>query len=155
MKKIILIGAAAVLLLGGGLGGAFLLFSGHHGGTAAAHKAPPPPKPIYFAEMADMVVTVPADTNDSTSTFVQITLQFSTFDTNAVTAFGNLQPIIKARVITLLMGKTAKWLMDPSTHDALSKSCLDVANKVLDQTANYTPPNPFTAVYITNLVEQN
>jgi hypothetical protein len=26
---------------------------------------------------------------------------------------------------------------------------------VLNKAANYTPPNPFTAGYITNLVEQN
>ena len=153
MKKIILIAVAAVVLLGGGIGGVFFYLSMHHAKPAAAKL--PPPRPIFFAELADMVVTVPADTDDTTATYVQITLQFSSFDTNAVTMFGNLQPIIKSQVIALLMGKTAKALMDPSTHDALTRSCLAIANQVLDKSASYTPPNPFTAAYITNLVEQN
>jgi flagellar basal body-associated protein FliL len=155
MKKIILIAAGTVVLLAGGVGGtiAFLTL-GHHNNTATP-AAPPPPKPIYFAQLNDVVVSVPADTNDPTSSYIQITLQFSTFDQNAVTTFTNLQPIIKAQVINLLMSQTAKSLTAPSTHDALSKTCLDIANKVLNTSANYTPPNPFTAAYITNLVEQN
>jgi flagellar basal body-associated protein FliL len=153
MKKIILIAVVAVVLLGGGIGGTFFYLSMHHAKTAS--KLPPPPKPIYFAQLADMVVTVPADTGDSTSTYVQITLQFSSFDTNAVTDFTNLQPIIKSQIIALLMSKTAKQLMDPSTHDDLTKSSLTITNQVLNKAANYTPPNPFTAAYITNLVEQN
>lgn len=152
MKKIILIAVVAVILLGGGIGGAFLFLSAQHAGAAAK---PPPPKPIYFANLTDLVVTVPADTGDSTPTYVQITLEFSSFDTNAVTTFGNLTPIIKAQVIDLLMTKTAKSLFDPATHDALSQSFLLIANQVLNKAANYTPPNPFTAAYITNLVEQN
>jgi flagellar basal body-associated protein FliL len=153
MKKIILIAAGAVVVLGGGIGATFAFLSLHHP-SAAVHK-PPPPKPIYFAELADLVINVPADSNDSTSTYVQITLQFSSFDTNAVTSFDNLEPIIKSQIINLLMTKTAKSLMDPGTHDALSNACLGIANQVLDRAADYTPPNPFTAAYITNLVEQN
>lgn len=153
MKKIILIAAVAVVVLGGGIGGIFFYLSAQH---AAPHKhMPPPPKPIYFAQLADLVVTVPADTGDATSTYVQITLQFSSFDTNAVTSFNNLQPIIKSQIISLLMAQTAKSLMDPSTHDTLTKACLGITNQVLNKAADYTPPNPFTAVYITNLVEQN
>ncbi|MBB5373730.1 flagellar basal body-associated FliL family protein [Acidocella aromatica] len=155
MKKIILIAAGAVVLLAGGIGGtvAFLTLGHHH--NAATPAAPAPPKPIYFAQLNDVVVSVPADSNDPASSYIQITLQFSTFDQNAVTTFTNLQPIIKAQVINLLMSQTAKSLTDPSTHDALSKNCLDIANTVLNSAANYTPPNPFTAAYITNLVEQN
>jgi flagellar basal body-associated protein FliL len=156
MKKIILIAAGAVVLLGGGIGGtvAFLTMGHHAGGPAKA--APPPPKPIYFAQLGDVVVSVPADGSDgAATTYVQITLQFSTFDQNAVTTFTNLQPIIKAQIINLLMAQTAKALVDPNTHAALAKDCLDISNQVLDASANYTPPNPFTAAYITNLVEQN
>jgi flagellar basal body-associated protein FliL len=154
VKKIILIAVVAVVLLGGGIGSVFVFLSMHHSSTAA-NSAPPPPKLIYFAELADLVITVPADSGDATPTYVQMTLQFSTFDTNAVTVFTNLQPIIKAEIIELLMGKTAKSLMDPSTHNELNKACLGITNQVLNKAANYTPPNPFTAGYITNLVEQN
>jgi len=153
MKKIILIAIAAVVLLGGGIGGLFYYLSMHHA-SVATHRLPPP-RPIYFAELDDLVVTVPADTGDATSTYVQITLEFSSFDPNAVTDFSNLQPIIKSQIITLLMAKTAKSLMDPSTHDDLTRTCLAIANQVVNKTADYAPPNPFTAAYITNLVEQN
>lgn len=152
MKKIILIAGVAVVLLGGG-GAAYVLL-GHSHSAAAAHK-PPPPKPILFADLSDLVITVPADTGDSTAAYIQISLQFATTEPGAVTAFANLQPIVKAQIITLLMGKTAKALMDPATHDALSKSCLAIANTVLDKSAGFTPKSPFSAVYITNLVEQN
>lgn len=157
MKKIILIAAGAVVLLGGGIGGtvAFLTM-GHHASSPAKAAPPPKPKPIYFAQLGDVVVSVPADDSDgAATTYVQITLQFSTFDQNAVTTFTNLQPIIKAQIINLLMAQTAKALIDPSTHAALAKHCLDISNQVLNASANYTPPNPFTAAYITNLVEQN
>lgn len=155
MKKIILIAVGAVVLLAGGIGGTVAFLTMGHHNNAATPAAPPPPKPIYFAQLDDIVVSVPADTNDSTGSYIQITLQFSTFDQKAVTTFTNLQPIVKAQIINMLMAQTAKSLITPSTHDALSKHCLDIANKVLNANANYTPPNPFTAAYITNLVEQN
>lgn len=155
MKKIILIAAAAAVVLAGAIGGTVAFMTLRHHNGAASPAAPPPPKPIYFAQLNDLVVSVPADTNDSTTSYIEITLQFSTFDQNAVATFTNLQPIIKAQIINLLMTQTAKSLTDPSTHDTLSKNCLDIANKVLNTSANYNPPNPFTAAYITNLVEQN
>jgi flagellar basal body-associated protein FliL len=155
MKKIILIATGAVVLLAGGIGGTVAFLTMGHHNSASTPAAPPPPKPIYFAQLNDIVVSVPAGTDDPTSSYIQITLQFSTFDQNAVTTFTNLQPIVKAQIINLLMAQTAKSLTDPSTHDALSKNCLNIANKVLNTAANYTPPNPFTAAYITNLVEQN
>lgn len=153
MKKIVLMAAGAAILLGGFIGGTFYFLSVQH--LSTGKEAAPPPKPIYFAQLGDLVVTVPADVDDSTTAYVQITLQFASFDANAVTGFNNLQPIIKSEIITLLMQKTAKSLMDPTTHDALLKTCLGIANQVLDKSANYTPPNPFTAAYITNIVEQN
>src|SRR6516165_7809097 len=153
MKKIILIAAGAAILLGGGIGGTFYFLSAQH--PSASKAVAPLPKPIYLAQLGDLIVTVPADVDDSTTAYVQITLQFASFDTNAVNEFSNLQPIIKSEIITLLMQKTAKSLMDPTTHDALLKSCLGIANQVLDKSANYAPPNPFIAAYITNIVEQN
>lgn len=154
-KKIIIIAAATVVLLGGGIGGTMAYLSMRHPAASNKPAPPPAPKPILFAQLADLVVSVPADTTDSTPAYVQITLQFSTFDTNAVTDFGNLQPIIKAQIISLLMAQTAKSLMDPTTHDTLTKTCLAITNKVLNTAAAYSPPNPFTAGYITNIVEQN
>ena len=154
MKKIIIICIGALVLIGAGIGGTFAFLSMRHHNASAANAATPALKPIYFAQLADVVVSVPADSNSPPNTYIDITLQFSTFDQNAVTTFTNLQPIIKAQVINLLMAQTGKSFTDPSTHDALIKNCLDIANQVLNARANYTPPNPFTGAYITNLVEQ-
>jgi flagellar basal body-associated protein FliL len=154
MKKIILIAAGAAVVLSCGIGTAAYLTMSHHS-TKTAKAVPAPPKPIYFAQLADIVVSVPTDTNDSSNAYVQMTIQFSTFDQNAVTTFTNLEPIIKSQIISLLMAQTAKSLIDPGTHAALTKQCLDISNHVLNASANYNPPNPFTAGYITNLVEQD
>ncbi len=153
MKKIILAAIAGLALLGGGAGGtlAYLQMK-HHAGPPK----PPPPKPIYFAELDDLVVSVPADSGgQSGQSYVQFSVQFASTDQQAVAIFTALQPIAKAETIDLLMSETARQLMDPATHAALAKNCLAIANQVLDKNAAYTPPNPFTAAYITNIVEQD
>lgn len=153
MKKIILASVGALVLLGGGIGGTVAyLHLNHHAGPPK----PLPPKPIYFAELDDLVVSVPADSSgDSGQAYVQFSVQFASTDKNAVSTFAALQPIAKAETINLLMSQTAKQLMDTSTHAKLVANCLAIANEVLNKNADYTPPNPFTAAYITNLVEQD
>ena len=153
MKKIILACVGALVLLGGGAGGTLAYMQmNHHAGPAQ----PPPPPPIYFAGLDNLVVSVPADSGGQPGqSFVQISVQFASTDQKAVDMFTALQPIIKAETINLLMSETAKQLMDPSTHPALVKNCLGIANQVLDKSAAYTPPNPFTAAYITNIVQQD
>ncbi len=153
MKKIILASVGAIVLLGGGAGGTLAYMQmKHHAGPPK----PPPPKPIYFAELDDLVVSVPVDSSgQSGQSYVQFSVQFASTDQNAVATFTALQPIVKAETINLLMGETAKQLMDPSTHAALAKDCLGIANQVLAKNAAYNPPNPFTAAYITNIVEQD
>ncbi len=157
MKKIILIGAGAAVLLAGGIGGTIaFLDMGHHAKSAAAAKpAPPKPKPIYFSQLSDVVVTVPADQNNDGNAYIQFSVQFSTFNQTALTSFTSLEPIIKSQIINLLMTQTAKELVNPATHEALAKNCLAIANKVLNTSGQFTPPNPFTAAYITNIVEQD
>jgi flagellar basal body-associated protein FliL len=155
MKKIIIIAAGAVVLLAGGIGGTVAIMSMGHKDATAAPAPPPPPKPPQFAELDNIVVSVPADTTDSTPAYVSLTLQFASPDPNAVTAFATFQPVIKAAVLDTLMAETAKSLMDPTTHPALTAKCLGIANQVLDKQGGYTPPDPFTAAYITSLVEQN
>ena len=152
-KKIIIIAAAAALvLLGGGGGAVAYLHMKHHAGP---HK-PPPPKPILFAELDGLVVSVPSDsTSQASQVYVQFSIEFASTDPNALASFSALQPIIKAETINLLMAQNAKQLMDPSTHPALVKNCLAIANQVLDKSAAFTPPDPFTAAYITNIVEQD
>jgi flagellar basal body-associated protein FliL len=155
MKKMIMFGGiGAVVLLAGG-GGTFAFLEMGHKSAGPAKPVAVPPKPIVFAALPDLVVSIPDDTGDPPSSYVQLTLQFATTDPNAVTAFTNLQPIIKAQIISLLMNETGKTLADPAGRDTLTKNCLAISNTVLTKSAGYTPANPFSAAYITNLVVQN
>jgi flagellar protein FliL len=153
MKKIIIGAVVALLLLGGGGGGALAyLHMRHHAGPPK----PPPPKPILFAELDNLVVSVPVDSSgQSGQAYVQFAIEFASTNPAAVTSFNALQPIIKAYTINLLMTQNAKQLMDPSTHAALAKNCLSIANQVLNKSAEFSPASPFTAAYITNIVEQD
>lgn len=154
MKKLILISVALLVLLGGAGGAAAYFFLFHHAPKAAAKL--PPPKPIFFAQLNNLVVTVPADsTGQSGQAYIQFSVQFSSTDQKAVAMFDALQPIVESETIALLMSKNAKQLMDPSTHAALAGNCLGIANKVLNKSAGFTPPDPFTAAYITNIVQQD
>lgn len=157
MKKIIVIGGAVAALLVAGIGGTVgvMEFMPHHPAANAAPAPPPPPKPIVFAQLAGIIINAPADTSDPTSAMVQLDLQFATLDPNALTAFTALEPIIKSEIITLLMSQTVKSLQDPNARNALTQNCVNIVNGVLTHSANYTPANPFTAAYITNLVVQN
>ena len=152
MKKIIIIAVAALVPLGGA-GGAFAYLHMHH---HAGPPKPPPPMPLLFAELDGLVVSVPADSSgQSGQAYVQFSVEFASTNPAALASFSALLPIIKAKTIDLLMKQNAKQLMDPSTHNALAKNCLAIANQVLGTSAAFTPPNPFTAAYITNIVEQD
>jgi flagellar basal body-associated protein FliL len=155
-KKIIIIAAAALVVLGAAGGGAayFMGVFSHPAGKAAP-KPPPPPKPILFAALTDVVVSVPPDTGEPPSTFVQFAIQFSTTDPAAIEKFTELQPIVKSQIISLLMNETGKTLQDPAIRATLTKGCLDISNNVLTHTGEYKPGKPFDAAYITNLVVQN
>lgn len=168
MKKIIIALVAILVLAGAGGGGAyFYLFKmKHHEQPAKAL----PPKPIIFAQISNLVVSVPAaaatggssDGSDSSGgssssnqAFIEISIQFATTDPKAVDGFNALLPIIQAEIVTTLMKQTATQLMDPNTHAKLSVAFLAIANGVLNKNQNFTPPNPFTAAYITNIVQQD
>jgi flagellar basal body-associated protein FliL len=156
LNKLIVIGGIVAVLAAGGVGGTMEVMSVlHHRAMAAAKPVVAASKPIFFAELADVVVSVPTASDDPTSAFVQFAVQFSTFDPNAGATFSALQPIIKSEIISLLMNQTGKSLQDPATRAALAKNSLAIANSVLARSANYTPANPFTAAYITNLVVQD
>ena len=152
MKKIIIAGVTVLVLLGGGGGAVAYLHMRHHAGPPK----PLAPKPLLFAVLDNLVVSVPADsTGQSGQAYVQFAVEFASTNPNALASFSALQPIIKAKTIDLLLTQNARQLMDPSTHPTLAKNCLAIANQVLSQSAAFTPANPFTAAYITNIVEQD
>jgi flagellar basal body-associated protein FliL len=161
LKKTLIMAGIVVAAIGAGAGGTFavMTFLMPHPDKAseatAAKAKPAPPKQVYFAELNDVVVSIPADTGQPASSFVQFGVQFATYDQNAVTTFAELQPIIKADIINLMLNETAKALQNQATRSDLAKSCLDISNTVLSRNASYTPANPFTAAYITNLVVQD
>ncbi len=147
---------AAVVVGGGGTFAAMkLLPHSKAAATGPAKAVVAAPKPIFFAQISDVVVSIPADTGEPASAFVQFAVQFASYDQNALTSFDQLQPIIKADIINLLMNETGKSLADPAARADLQTACLGIANTVLNRNANYTPPSPFTAAYITNLVVQD
>jgi flagellar basal body-associated protein FliL len=158
LGKTLMLAGVVLVAIGSGIGGTLGVMAILPLRTEASAKVlaqPATAKPIYFAEVSDVVVSIPADAGDPDSSFVQFAVQFSTNDQNAVASFAALQPIIKSDIINLLMSETGKSLQDPATRAALVKNCLAISNTVLAHNANYTPANPFNAAYITNLVVQD
>ncbi len=155
MKKLIIIGVAALLLLGGGGAAAYFLLLAPHAKTATAKPSPPKPKPLLFSELIDLVASIPPDTGQPASSYLSMSIQFSTTDPAAPAAFTGIVPIIKSEIITLMLNQTGKTVSDPAARQALLAASLAAVNQALTKTVDYTPANPFTAAYITNLVVQN
>jgi flagellar basal body-associated protein FliL len=145
--------AAAALGAGGMYAAQYVL--PHPALNAAAAAVKPAPKPIMFADISDIMVSIPPTAGAPATAYLQFAVQFATTDPNALIVFAQLQPIIKADIINLLMNETSGSLQDPQTRADLIKNCLEISNDVLDQKANYTPASPFSAAYITNLVVQD
>jgi flagellar basal body-associated protein FliL len=159
MVKILLIVLIAILAIAATIGGTLGVteYLHHASPTVASGVAPkpPPPKPVYFATLTDVTVSIPPETGAPATSYLEFSVQFSSNDQNSLVTFEELQPIIKAAVITLLMNETSQSLQDPQTRVDLTKGCLHIANEVLDRNASYNPPNPFSSAYITNLVVQD
>jgi flagellar basal body-associated protein FliL len=99
-------------------------------------------------------VSIPPDQGSPPTSFVQVGVQFSTYDQTAVASFAALQPIIKADIIGLMMSETGNGLADSKTRDSIAQSCLSISNKVLAANGNFKTTPAFSAAYITNLVVQ-
>jgi flagellar basal body-associated protein FliL len=130
------------------------------GGAAHAHDAANTkddahPKPIYFADLSSIVVSIPPQAGAPATSYVQIGMQFATHDKQALESFNTLQPIIKSQVINLLMNETSAALQNPATRAELIQNSLDVANAALAKNAGKADDKPFDAAYITNFVVQD
>ena len=93
------------------------------GGAAHAHDTAKTdrhahPKPIFFADLSDIVVSIPPQAGAPATSYVQIGMQFSTYDQRALESFTTFQPIIKSQVINLLMSETSAALQNPTTRAA-------------------------------------
>jgi flagellar basal body-associated protein FliL len=159
--------AMAGLLVSGVALGAGGMLAGIHllpqAATGIALPAPTPTpakvQPILFSDLPGVVVSIPPQPNAPSTSYVDIDMQFATYDAKALANFTTLQPIIKAEIISLLMNQTSAGLQDAGVRSKIIASCLQIANSVLKQNgmansaANGT--SPFTAAYITNLVIQD
>lgn len=156
MKKMMIAVAAVflvVLLCGGGAAYYFIFYQHKSTNHFTKHEKP---KPILFAELTNFVVSVPKSESDlSDQVYVQMSIQFATTDPKALASFSAVLPIVQSRLLTMLMQQKADQIMNPKNHDALTKSLLSVVNQVLDKNAGFTPADPFSAAYITNIVEQD
>ena len=159
MLKVLLIVLIVILAIAAGVGGTLGVtdYMHHADPTVASGHAPKaaPPKPLYFANLTDVTVSIPPETGAAATSYVDFSIQISTYDQNALVPFEELQPIIKAAIITLLMNETSQSLQDPQTRVDLTKGCLHIANEVLDRNASFSPADPFGSAYITNLVVQD
>jgi flagellar basal body-associated protein FliL len=152
---IVLVALFAVIASVGGTLGAMQYLHHPDSVTPSADSVKPPTKPIYFATLSDITVSIPPQSDTAATSYVEFSVQLSTYDQSALVYFEEMEPIIKSAVIALLMNETSQSLQDPQTRVDLSKGCLHIANDVLARNASYTPANPFTAAYITNLVVQD
>ncbi|OYV34110.1 MAG: hypothetical protein B7Z81_10475 [Acidocella sp. 20-61-6] len=154
-KKLIIVisGICMVILVGvGGTFGALKFLS--HKKTSTTSVTVVPPRPLYFTDVLDVTVSIPPDPNTPPTSFVQVGLQFSTYDPAVIVSYVQLQPIIKAEIISILMTQTSSGLSDIHARATLIKACLDISNSVLLKNANFKSSQPFGAAYITNLVVQ-
>jgi flagellar basal body-associated protein FliL len=144
---------------GGTLAGIHLLPQFIKATTASAATAPAPApvkaQPIFFADLPGIVVSIPPQPNTPSTSYVDIDMQFATYDTKALTEFTTVQPIIKAEIISLLMNQNSGGLQDANVRSKVIANCLQIANSVLKQNNMTTGAPPFTAAYITNLVIQD
>jgi flagellar basal body-associated protein FliL len=154
LLAVLLILFAVAASVGGTVGAMQYL---HHAGPllAASDVVKLPAKPLYFATLSDITVSIPPESDSAATSYLEFSVQLSTYDQNALVTFEELQPIIKSDVITLLMNETSQSLQDPQTRVDLTKGCLHIVNDVLSRNAGYSPPNPFISAYITNLVVQD
>lgn len=153
---------ALIILITAGGGGYFYFFKLKHPNKNTEITVP---KPILFAQISNLVVSVPetADSspgaggsgNTSSQVFIEISIQFSTNNQKAIDSFNALEPIVQAKIVDLLMKKTAMQIMNPNTHNQLCLSFLTIANDVLDKNQDFSPANPFLESYITNIVQQD
>ncbi len=154
-KLIIICGISSIVLMGaGGTLAAFKFMSHKNMGTSPVSASAVPPKLIFFNDVLDITVSISPDQNTPPTSFVQIGLQFSTYNAAAIVSYVQLQPIVKAEIISTLMTQTTTELSDIHARALLIKSCLDISNAVLEKNANFKSAPAFSAAYITNLVVQ-
>lgn len=165
MKKILLFGGVVVISLLIGAGATFGVMTFLHstpkspaGPAAAPHvqAAKPKPKPIIFAELADVTVSLPPESGAPATSYVTLSMKFQTDNPAVLVSYAEVEPIIKADIITRLMNETTASLQGQANRNDFIRGALTIANTVIHEDGNLpSQDNAFSAAYITNLVTQN
>lgn len=152
MKKIIIALIITIILICCAGGAVFYFRDHNHNDNKHTEKR----QPILFAQITNLVVSVPQSSeNQSNQVYIELSVQFACTNPKAIVIFDNLLPIIQSKMVSMLMQKSAAQLMDPKTHQDLSKNLLFIANNVLENEGGFSPVVPFSSAYITNIVEQD
>ncbi len=157
MKKLlplVIVGLVCLIL---GIGGT-LVFVKLTGGSdialagAQVRTSPKPaPKKLFFATLTDMTVSIAPQAGVQASSFVN----FSTHNHAAVVTFSEIEPIIKAALITRVMNETTDSLQYQKARAELTQGFLTIVNNLMQQDGGSAESTPFTAAYITNLLTQD
>lgn len=160
--KILLIGVGVLLgiamLAGDGLA-AWLFLTRQDGvqQVAAAKPASPeakPPGPLHFAELDKFVVSL-ATNADSGATYAQVNLSFSSYNEQAVKAFDDVRPMIKAAVVSSIMAHSDKVATGSSdAREIIIADALAAANSIVVQQDPKIGPKPFVGAFLTDFVLQ-
>jgi len=163
MKKTLLIGVGVLLgiamLAGDGLAG-WLLLTRQDGvqqlaaAKQAGPEAKPPPGPLHFAELDKFVVSL-ATNADSGATYAQVNLSFSSYNEQAVKAFDDVRPMIKAAVVSSIMAHADKVATGSSdAREIIIADALSAANSIVVQQDPKIGPRPFVGAFLTDFVLQ-
>jgi flagellar basal body-associated protein FliL len=163
MTKTILIVIGALvgvaMLAGDGLAGWLLLTRQDNSKTrvAAVGAVKPAPQPhgmLHFAELDKFVVSL-ANGGDSGPSYAQVNLSFSSYDTQALKAFDEMRPMIKAAVISSIMANADKVATGSSAaRKVIIADALAAANAIVTQQDPKIGSQPFVGAFLTDFVLQ-
>ena len=162
MMKILLIGVGLLLgiamLAGDGLAAwLFLTRQDSVQHVAAAKPTGPeakPPGPLHFAELDKFVVSL-ATNAESGATYAQVNLSFSSYNEQAVKAFDDVRPMIKAAVVSSIMAHSDKVATGSSdAREIIIADALAAANSIVVQQDPKIGPKPFVGAFLTDFVLQ-
>lgn len=111
---------------------------------------------VLFVSTGKMVVTLPASSNSSTGQgYLQVDVSFATYDKNAAVTFDAYKPMVKASIISAVMGNGNELSTgSAAAKKMLTKKALAIADNVVSYADPKLSPVPFSGAYITDFILQ-
>jgi flagellar basal body-associated protein FliL len=163
MMKIVLIAVGVllgiVMLAGDGLAAwLFLTRQGDAQQPAAAKAITPaakPPGPLHFAELEKFVVSLATASESGGHSYAQVNLSFSSYNEDAVKAFDDVRPMIKAAVVSSIMAHADKVATGSTeAREMIIAEALAAANSIVAQQDPKMGQRPFAGAFLTDFVLQ-